>query len=284
MTSTPLAIPPPAPLQELKLLLTSQPELYTCEGGLAPSIERLTALAPTRKDAGVDRLLKLFAALLLPGLIQTTSEALPHAAAAAACLSRILSASGAADKNVRLQVCRLALASLEAVAAHASGAEPAAVAEESWASLRLALLPRLRDKQAAVRAAAASAFALLQSDDDGSSAGSKGSGDCSDDSDSDEASDDETAANGSVERDEATLELLRLASGDSSKEVRAAATRSFQLSSLTLASLVERTKDVRYSWCTLAACTVCPNPLRTARTRPGQTQKLAPFHMLWNKP
>ena len=44
-------------------------------------------------------------------------------------------------------------------------------------------------------------------------------------------------------RDEATLELLRLASGDASKEVRMAATMSFQLSATTLPDLVNRTRD-----------------------------------------
>ena len=57
-------------------------------------------------------------------------------------------------KNVRLHACRLAAATLEAVAFD----KDAEISAVPWDALRLALLPRLRDKVSSVRAASAAAF------------------------------------------------------------------------------------------------------------------------------
>ena len=229
-------------MQELKDLLKTQPELYTCEQGLPCKIKRLIALAPARKDAGVDRVHALVGQLLLPGLTAPEEDGAPEpsAAAATACLLAVLSLCASNEKNVRLQTCRLALATLTAFA-EAPGAAETDLLDAAWSAFRAALWPRLKDKQASVRAAAATALKLLQSDD-ARAPGARGG---EDDGSSSSDNDDEVAkCADNAARDEATLELLQLASGDSSKDVRLAAVSSFQLSSLTLSALVSAARDV----------------------------------------
>lgn len=228
-------------LQELKDLFASQPELYTCEQGLQCKIKRLIALAPARKDAGIDRVHAVVGQLLLPGLTAPEEDRAPEpaAAAATACLLAILPLCASTEKNVRLQMCRLVLATLSAFAEAPDAAETDLL-DAAWSAFRTALLPRLKDKQASVRAAAATALKLLQSDDAPAPGARGGAGASSSEDDEDAAFKGRTPPS----RDEATLELLELASGDSSKDVRLAAVSSFQLSSLTLSALVRAARDV----------------------------------------
>jgi len=233
----------PYSLQELKDLFASQPELYTCEQGLQSKIKRLIALAPARKDAGIDRVHAVVGQLLLPGLTAPEEDRAPEpaAAAATACLLSMLPLCASTEKNVRLQMCRLVLATLSAFAEAPDAAETDLL-DAAWSAFRAALLPRLKDKQASVRAAAATALKLLQSDDAPAPGSRGGDGDGASSSEDDE----DAAFKGGMppSRDKATLELLQLASGDSSKEVRLAAVSSFQLSSLTLSALVSAARDV----------------------------------------
>lgn len=197
--------------------MENHPELYTSSEGLLALAEKFL-IAPVKKDAGVTRVQQIFAELLVPAIVETEG----CSESALIFLREVLKYSAAADKGVRLQVCRVVCNALELVAESAT----IEIAEEAWELLRDSLLSRLRDKQVVVRAAAAKAFVFLQND---LSAGS--------DSESD---DDEE------NRDDATLELLRLSGGDTSKDVRAAATMSFQLSPTTLPHLLNRTKDISH--------------------------------------
>jgi hypothetical protein len=195
----------------------------------------------TRKvDTGAARLYQLFANLLLPGVLgeipsddlaapATKKESAAVVSAAQACLAALLGFGEAEDKNVRLQVCRTAHACIDLATSVASASSSATagssesgaeVSDEAWSCLRSCLLPRLKDKNAAVRGAAAAGLEFLQDDD------------------TDTAGDDDKEGG----HDSATLELLRLSGGDSAKEVRVAATASFQLSKATLPALLERTR------------------------------------------
>ena len=199
---------------ELKRLLAAQPELYSCEGGLTSKLQQLL-LAPTRKDVAVERLHHLFAQVLVPGIVASgdenddddEGEDATDDAHATLCLLDLLKCCGAANKNVRLHACRLAAATLDAVAQN----EDAEISSVPWDALRLAMLPRLRDKVPAVRAASAAAFRHIQNTDE--------------------------------PEDEATVELLRLAQGDSAKDVRTSATKSFNLTHATLPVLLANTRD-----------------------------------------
>jgi hypothetical protein len=205
--------------QELKHLFSEQPDLYNCSEGLRDKISIFLLYASTRKgDASVERVYRVFASLLAPALLndegQPTKSAEATLNAAQECLSNILGFGGAADKNVRLHICRLAHACIHhAKAPNGSSTvdnKEGDIAEMAWVAMRECLIPRLKDKNAAVRASAASALKNLQ-DGDG---------------------------------DEAAAELARLSAGDSSKEVRSAATSSFFLSASTLPLLLERTRCV----------------------------------------
>ena len=197
---------------ELKRLLAAQPELYSCEGGLTAKLQQLL-LAPTRKDVAVERLHRIFAQVLVPGVVASGDESDDEGdeatdnAHATLCLLELLKCCGAANKNVRLHACRLAAATLEAVAFD----KDAEISAVPWDALRLALLPRLRDKVSSVRAASAAAFRHIQNADE--------------------------------PEDDATLELLRMARGDSAKDVRAGATKSFNLTHATLPVLLANTRD-----------------------------------------
>ncbi len=207
---------------ELKRLLAAQPDLYSCEGGLTTKIHQLL-LAPTRKDIAVERLYSLFAQLLVPGVVakaesngddnnqdEDEDDASTNDAYATLCLLELLKCCNAGDKNARLHACRLAAEILDAVATD----DNTEISSVPWDALRLALLPRLRDKVSAIRAAAATAFRHIQDSDD--------------------------------PKDEATSDLIRIAHGDSAKEVRISATKSFNLTHATLPVLLANTRDSAY--------------------------------------
>jgi hypothetical protein len=119
----------------------------------------------------------------------------------------ILMASGVSDKTVRARACQIAAGVVTAIS-DAEKEISAAIVE----AIETALIRRLRDKIPAVRVWAVRAVGVLQNPEDS--------------------------------KDKVTLELLRLLSSDSSKDVRVAAVELIAVSKSTLSALVDSIKDV----------------------------------------
>ena len=178
-----------------RMLTASSPSEGCSTGALVSCLDRV--LASTKNAVAVERLLTFTGMLCAahPGLL--LSPTLAHAA------GRL----DAKDKGVRLRACQLVAAVTAAMP------EDAELDDALFTSLVKHLLARSRDKQAAVRAAAASALARLQ---DG----------------------------GAARIDPARAQLAWLVRHDGSKDVRSAALRALQLDVDSLPLLVEHTRDV----------------------------------------